>query len=115
MSEEFGAGSLATLIKDLHDDAPILKDDWYEQFDPGKVDYKEYIKSAAWHVKAEAAKQRAGYKCQVCNGTDRLEAHHRDYSNLGHELQTDILVLCHSCHELFSKNKKLSKKQFMPF
>jgi hypothetical protein len=68
-----------------------------------RPEYYEYIQSPAWKAKAEAAKKRAGYKCQVCNGTHRLEAHHRTYDRLGNERPEDITVLCHSCHELYSK------------
>jgi phosphoserine aminotransferase len=70
-----------------------------------KVNYSEYIQSSAWKRKADAAKKRAGYRCQVCNGKKRLEAHHRTYDNLGHEKPEDITVLCHDCHELFSRSR----------
>jgi len=100
MSEEFGAECIATCLIDNH-----LSDDWYEEFDPGFVSYKEYIKSPEWKERADAAKERAGYRCQVCNKSDRIEAHHRNYDHLGCELSEDIIVLCHKCHELFSKSK----------
>ncbi len=74
-----------------------------------KVDYYEYIKSAEWKEKSDAAKERAGYRCQVCNSPDNLNTHHRTYANLGHEPPEDLFVLCHDCHELFSKNGKLAK------
>jgi hypothetical protein len=71
-----------------------------------RVNYYEYIASPQWKRKADAAKERAGYRCQVCNhGQDegaRLEAHHRTYENLGHERPEDITVLCDNCHTLFS-------------
>jgi phosphoserine aminotransferase len=70
-----------------------------------KVNYSEYIQSPAWKRKATAAKKRAGNRCQVCNGKKRLEAHHRTYDNLGHEKPEDITVLCHDCHELFSRSR----------
>jgi hypothetical protein len=70
-----------------------------------RPNYYAYIKSPAWKRKADAAKKRAGYRCQVCNGENRLEAHHRTYDNLGHEKPEDITVLCHKCHELFSRAK----------
>jgi hypothetical protein len=72
-------------------------------------DYRTYIKSPEWRRKADAAKKRAGYRCQVCNkGKNegaRLEAHHRTYDRLGHEKSEDITVLCHDCHELFSRSR----------
>ena len=77
-----------------------------------RVVYHEYIKSPAWKKRAAAAKERAGNRCQVCNRTSgivRLEAHHRTYARLGHELPDDITVLCEDCHDLFSKNGRLAK------
>jgi 5-methylcytosine-specific restriction endonuclease McrA len=71
-----------------------------------QTDYRAYINSPEWKRKADAAKERAGYRCQVCNkGRDegaRLEAHHRTYDRLGREKPEDITVLCSECHELFS-------------
>jgi hypothetical protein len=114
MSEEFGAGSLATLLIDhLQRGMISIEDDWYEEFDPDKVDYYKYIASPEWKWKADQAKIRAGFQCMICGNSENLEAHHRDYSHLGHEFKSDIVVLCHSCHDLFSKNKKL--KQFIPY
>lgn len=71
--------------------------------------YYEYLKSPAWKAKASAAKERADYRCEVCNSNRRIEAHHRTYKNLGNEADGDITVLCHECHELFSKNGRLAK------
>lgn len=73
------------------------------------INYYEYIQSPEWKTKAEAAKKRAGYRCVVCNGTDRLEAHHRTYERLGNELPEDITALDHDCHELFSKYGRLKR------
>jgi hypothetical protein len=75
-------------------------------YKPPKVDYYDYIASPQWKVRADAAKARAFYRCQVCNrGRDegaRLDAHHRTYTRLGNERPEDITVLCHECHELFT-------------
>ena len=74
-----------------------------------RVDYYEYIQSPAWKAKADAAKARAGNRCQVCNGGQDqgkvLDAHHRTYENLGHERPEDITVLCRECHSLYERNK----------
>jgi hypothetical protein len=72
-----------------------------------KVNYYEYIASPAWKRKANAAKKRAGYRCQVCNeGGVTLDAHHRTYERLGHERPEDITVLCRSCHGLYEDNRE---------
>jgi hypothetical protein len=73
------------------------------------VNYREYIVSQEWKEKADAAKERAGYRCQVCNSPDNLNAHHRTYENLGHEKPEDLFVLCQNCHEIFYINGKLEK------
>ena len=71
------------------------------------TDYHEYINSDEWWEKATMAKWRAGERCQVCNGTYRLEAHHRTYERLGHEEKGDITVLCRDCHQVFHDNRRL--------
>lgn len=68
------------------------------------VNYREYIQSGEWRAKANAAKERAGWCCQICNkhkDTIQLDAHHRTYERLGAELPEDITVLCHDCHGKF--------------
>ncbi len=75
-----------------------------------RVDYYTYIHSDEWKVKANAAKQRVDFRCQVCNKGPRegvrLDAHHRTYERLGHERSEDITVLCGECHELYETNKR---------
>lgn len=77
-----------------------------------KINYYAYIESDEWKRKAEEAKKRAGFRCQICNKHDMvspINAHHRTYERLGHELPEDITVLCQECHALFSL--KLQKQQ----
>lgn len=66
-----------------------------------RATYADYLKSAHWQETRYKAIQRAGQKCQVCASTDRLDVHHNNYSRLGGELPTDLVVLCRPCHELF--------------
>lgn len=76
------------------------------------VDYYTYIRSAQWRQRANEAKRRAGYRCQVCNRSSSdvvLNAHHRTYERLGNEHPDDITVLCRDCHELYETNRKLPK------
>ncbi len=79
------------------------------QIESKRVNYYEYIKSAEWKSKADAAKELAGGRCQVCNKTGNLNAHHRTYERLGKELPEDITVLCRDCHELYELNRKAKK------
>lgn len=76
------------------------------------INYYAYIQSNEWRQRANEAKQRAGYRCQVCNRPSTevvLNAHHRTYDRLGNEHPEDITVLCRDCHKLYEENKKLVK------
>lgn len=66
------------------------------------INYHEYIQSDAWKARAEEAKNRAGFRCQLCSVSGfllPLNAHHNNYKRLGNELDSDITVLCQPCHE----------------
>lgn len=80
---------------------------------PPRINYEAYLQSEDWQRKADSAKKRAGYRCQVCNaGTHQvlqLETHHRTYENLGDERTSDLTVLCNECHALFTKYGRLAK------
>lgn len=65
------------------------------------VDYNSYLASAHWKEVRAAALDAAGHRCQLCNTTRRLQAHHRTYERIGHELAGDLIVLCGSCHATF--------------
>lgn len=79
--------------------------DIMEQLLNARPDYKTYIKSDEWKQKAKSLKEKAGWRCQLCNkpGNEKtLNAHHRTYSTLGNE-DNDIIVLCEECHKNFHK------------
>lgn len=76
------------------------------------VNYNKYIQTEEWRQRAEAAKQRVGNRCQLCNRPSPrviLEAHHRTYERLGNELPEDLTVLCRSCHELYEANRRMPR------
>jgi len=68
------------------------------------INYSEYIQSPEWAERSNLAKERVGFKCQLCNkegDQTTLHAHHRTYERLGHEHYTDITILCAECHAKF--------------
>ena len=75
--------------------------------------YSLYISSPGWARRRERALAEALNRCQVCYAGDdggeaqRLDVHHRTYERLGHELPTDVIVLCSDCHDLFHKHGRL--------
>jgi 5-methylcytosine-specific restriction endonuclease McrA len=71
--------------------------------------YQEYLKTQYWGARRTMAIKRAKERCQVCNRENvTLNVHHRTYERLGCELNSDLIVLCASCHETFHKNGKLA-------
>lgn len=63
--------------------------------------YQTYLESDEWKKRRELALEAAGRHCQVCNGSDRLEVHHRTYARVRAELPEDLIVLCRECHGTF--------------
>ena len=66
--------------------------------------YDAYLLSREWKEKADICKLNAGYRCQLCNGEDRLVAHHKTYDRIFRELDTDLICLCTRCHEKHHTN-----------
>ena len=65
------------------------------------INYNQYLLTPEWAALAQETKRLAGFGCQVCNAGGELHAHHRTYERLGHELHSDLVCLCDSCHALF--------------
>lgn len=66
---------------------------------PAKVDYHEYMKSAAWQRKRRKMFSKFGEFCQICRSSNDLQIHHKTYKNLGREPLEDLQILCKACHE----------------
>ena len=71
--------------------------------------YAEYLQTPEWFAKRTAALRRAGYRCQLCNRTGRLEVHHRTYERRGNEAPEDLIVLCEGCHEVFHQSRGMPR------
>jgi hypothetical protein len=79
-----------------------------------RVDYKAYLQSDDWKARADAAKRRAGYRCQLCNRSRTqviLNVHHRTYERLGHEQPDDLTVLCEDCHGTYEAHRKQNARR----
>ena len=80
-------------------------------YEDKEMDYSEYIQSPEWKEKSLYIKELRGYKCQVCGisgNIETLNTHHNSYARVGNELDSDLVVLCANCHELFHKNGRIS-------
>lgn len=65
--------------------------------------YADYRTTDYWKAVVQQVKERAGYRCQVCNSQHDLEAHHRTYDHRGREMDHlgDLICLCRRCHGIF--------------
>lgn len=67
-----------------------------------REEYREsYLQSNEWRATRSLAIERAGRRCADCGFTDdtkHLDAHHLTYERLGHELLSDLIVVCRGCH-----------------
>jgi hypothetical protein len=73
----------------------------------GLMPYNEYLQTPEWQEKRAEARARAGGRCQVCNSLGPLDVHHRTYERRGAERESDLIVLCRNCHELFHRFGRL--------
>jgi len=78
--------------------------------------YDEYLNSEYWHEVSRRVKERAAYRCQLCNSQHDLQAHHRTYDHRGNELShlDDLTCLCRRCHAIFHGKLKTPKKRKLP-
>jgi hypothetical protein len=70
--------------------------------------YADYLQTPHWQEVREAALKAADYRCQVCYSPEKVHVHHRTYDRRGHELPSDVTVLCADCHGRF--HDKLPKE-----
>ncbi len=61
--------------------------------------YAEYLLTPHWRRTRNTTLGRAGWTCQRCASNVALQVHHLTYERLGAERETDLEVLCQSCHE----------------
>jgi hypothetical protein len=69
--------------------------------------YREYLRTPEWQARRVRALEAALHRCSVCNTSSNLDVHHRTYERRGAEVETDLTVLCRSCHGLFHEHRDL--------
>ena len=62
------------------------------------LNYQEYLKSFHWQETKERKLKAEKSKCQVCSSREYLQVHHLHYNSLYCEKNSDLLVLCETCH-----------------
>jgi len=71
--------------------------------------YRDYLRTPEWQERRKRILERDGYHCQVCNASEHLNVHHRDYTRRGYEYDSDLTTLCQDCHQVFHENGRLVK------
>lgn len=61
--------------------------------------YLAYLNSSSWRARRNRALQEAKFRCQRCDAKRDLEVHHLTYERLGAELDSDLEVVCFTCHK----------------
>ncbi len=74
-----------------------------------QIHYRNYLQSNHWKETRARALSRANYKCEKCNCTEYLQVHHLNYKHLWNEQDSDLLVLCRTCHLKIHKKYKNNK------
>jgi hypothetical protein len=80
------------------------------------MNYESYIASHRWRTNPARLREMAlaDGKCRLCSGEQPLEAHHRDYGNLGNERDGDLVALCGECHHevtCFLRRRRYEKRE----
>lgn len=70
------------------------------------LEYDHFLITPYWKIIAYHVKKSAKFKCVICGSNENLNAHHKDYSIHGYELQNirELVCLCNSCHSLYHNN-----------
>lgn len=81
-----------------------------------KVDrerYEKYISSPKWaQIRTRIIRQRGG-RCQACQSSDNLHVHHGTYDRFERELDTDLFLLCESCHDTLHRFQRFAQVPLM--
>lgn len=72
-------------------------------------EYRAYLRSPKWRLIRWLKLCMAGFKCQQCGATRKLQVHHLTYEHLYNEHLGDLQVLCKSCHPLADEERRRAK------
>lgn len=77
-----------------------------------------YLESRHWKNLSRAIWITRGKRCELCGAPlpNRNDAniHHDNYGNIGHEKESDLMLLCRPCHERVHDPKEGGKVQRWP-
>lgn len=64
------------------------------------MNYRLFLRTPYWKAIASKVKIKAKNRCMICNSTEHLSVHHRNYDNHGDEIHhlEDLICICQECH-----------------
>jgi phage terminase large subunit GpA-like protein len=62
-------------------------------------EYEAVLESDAWHERRRERAARTNGTCERCGAGGILQLHHLTYERLGRERDSDLELLCPTCHE----------------
>jgi ribosomal protein L34E len=70
-----------------------------KKIDLENMDYHDFLQTSYWKKFSQERRKQADFKCTKCGRGDlSLHVHHLTYERRGHELNSDVTVLCEACH-----------------
>jgi len=67
-----------------------------------RKEYAKFLRSPEWKKRRQSLFQQFdGTTCEICNSSERINVHHNNYSRKGCERDSDLVILCCECHNLF--------------
>ena len=70
------------------------------------IDHWNAVKEARRLFQTNEQKQVYCATCEVIESDYAFEGHHRHYSTFGHESVHDIVLLCISCHDIYTAHNR---------
>ena len=66
------------------------------------INYAAYLASREWALLREKVRQRSGNRCERCWRNPQQAVHHKTYERVGKEELSDLMAICHPCHDFLS-------------
>lgn len=71
-----------------------------------QIDYQQYLASREWRVRRKKFIEEATCGvCERCAARPIENVHHLTYENIGNEDASDLLGVCHPCHEYLAAER----------
>jgi hypothetical protein len=68
--------------------------------------YAWYISSETWRALRERCLKRDKRTCQCCGATEDLHVHHLTYERFTHEILSDLITVCETCHDYIHRQAR---------